>query len=64
MTAPALTTVRQPLQQMAETAVSLLLARLDETANGERGRHLLATSLVVRDSTAPPGGGASRKERP
>lgn len=56
MTSPALTTVRQPLDEMADTAVSLLLARLNDPAVEPRGHHLLATSLVVRDSTAPPSG--------
>ncbi len=50
---PALTTVRQPLGEMARLAVGLLTRLLD-------GRPLdalrveLATRLVLRDSTAPP----------
>ncbi|MBG6184255.1 LacI family xylobiose transport system transcriptional regulator [Arthrobacter sp. CAN_A214] len=50
---PALTTVHQPLIQMAEEATRMVL-RLRE---GERPNNLkldLATSLVVRQSTAPP----------
>jgi LacI family transcriptional regulator len=54
MTSPALTTVRQPVQKMGDTAMSLLLARVTGTAKGG-GRHVLPTSLVVRESTAPPG---------
>jgi len=54
MTSPALTTVRQPLQAMGDTAVSVLLARMAGTADAAPGRHVLPTSLVVRDSTAPP----------
>jgi LacI family transcriptional regulator len=54
MTSPALTTVRQPVQEMGDTAMSLLLARVTGTAKGG-GRHVLPTSLVVRESTAPPG---------
>jgi DNA-binding LacI/PurR family transcriptional regulator len=51
-TTPALTTVRQPLTEMAGLAVRILLE------NQERGtvhrRVELATELVVRESTAPP----------
>ena len=50
---PPLTTVRQPLVDMAEAAVRLVL----ELGRGGRPgmrRLELATSLVVRDSTAPP----------
>jgi LacI family transcriptional regulator len=54
MISPPLTTVRQPLQAMADIAVSLLLARVSNTAGKERTRRVLQTSLVVRDSTAPP----------
>lgn len=59
MVSPPLTTVRQPLRDMAEVAVSLLLARLSGRADARRARRVLATSLVVRDSTAPP----AREER-
>jgi DNA-binding LacI/PurR family transcriptional regulator len=38
---------------MAETAVSLLLARVAE-GGGKHTRRVLPTSLVIRDSTAPP----------
>jgi LacI family transcriptional regulator len=53
MVSPALTTVRQPLQEMAQKAVSLLLARI-AGEDGEVQRHVLPTELVVRESTAPP----------
>jgi LacI family transcriptional regulator len=53
MVSPALTTIRQPLQEMAQTAVSLLLSRI-AGENGQAQRHVLRTELVVRDSTAPP----------
>lgn len=55
-TAPALTTVRQPLLEMATTATRLLL----DLARGETPmarRVNLATGLVVRESTAPPDAG-------
>jgi DNA-binding LacI/PurR family transcriptional regulator len=51
---PALTTVRQPLIEMADQATRLVLS----LARGERPpstRIDLATSLIVRQSTAPPG---------
>ncbi len=49
---PALTTVHQPLREMAEAAAQMLLSLRD----GERPptRLELSTSLVVRKSTAPP----------
>ncbi|MGC7094625.1 LacI family DNA-binding transcriptional regulator [Amycolatopsis lurida] len=52
---PPLTTIRQPLQEMAAAGTRLLLA----LARGEEAEHRrveLATSLVVRQSTAPPAG--------
>ncbi|MFT7836724.1 LacI family DNA-binding transcriptional regulator [Saccharothrix sp. BKS2] len=51
---PALTTVRQPLRDMAATATRVVidLAR-GATATGYRS--MFATELVVRASTAPPG---------
>jgi LacI family transcriptional regulator len=51
-TTPALTTVRQPLQEMGRMAVSLLIRLLE----GHRldALHVeLATELVIRDSTGP-----------
>jgi LacI family transcriptional regulator/LacI family xylobiose transport system transcriptional regulator len=50
---PPLTTVRQPLQEMAATATRLVLA----VAHGEEPENRrveLATDLVVRDSTGAP----------
>lgn len=50
---PPLTTVRQPLREMASAATEMLLA----LAQGEplpRQRVELATELIVRGSTAPP----------
>ena len=51
---PPLTTVRQPLTEMAEAAARLVLdlGRDDETTAATRVE--LATSLVVRSSTAAP----------
>jgi len=47
---PPLTTVRQPLAEMAAQAVR----ELERTSGGGRPRIELATTLVVRGSTAPP----------
>ncbi|MFS4096884.1 LacI family DNA-binding transcriptional regulator [Streptomyces sp. AF1A] len=52
-TSPALTTVRQPLREMAEQAAQLIL-RLREDDTPAPTRLELATTLVVRASTAPP----------
>jgi LacI family transcriptional regulator len=52
-TDPPLTTVNQPLRDMAETATRMLL----DLARGEQlptSRVDLVTELVVRESTAPP----------
>jgi LacI family transcriptional regulator len=54
MITPALTTVRQPLQDMAHTAVSALISRLAGSDGAAPTRHVLTTSLVIRESTAPP----------
>ncbi|MGZ4385943.1 MAG: LacI family DNA-binding transcriptional regulator, partial [Gaiellaceae bacterium] len=52
---PALTSVRQPLEEMGRVAVSLL-DRLLEGQPLEAMRIELATKLIVRESTAPPRG--------
>jgi LacI family transcriptional regulator len=67
ITAPALTTVRQPLAELGRTAVSLLLRQL-QNQRLEPLRIELATRLVIRDSTAAPGpvpakGAAGKHER-
>ena len=49
---PRLTTVRQPLQEMGRTAVTMLIRRLDGHAHEALSMEL-ATELVVRDSTGP-----------
>jgi LacI family transcriptional regulator len=50
---PQLTSVRQPLAEMGRTGVSLLL-RIIEGPRVDALRMELATTLVIRDSTAPP----------
>ncbi|MDQ1620362.1 MAG: hypothetical protein QOE19_2931 [Actinomycetota bacterium] len=55
---PALTTVRQPIEQKGRAAAAALTASIERsrsTIAKSRARHLLLpTELVVRDSTAPP----------
>lgn len=57
---PRLTTVHQPLRQMGVEAAKLVLALRDQQpsapSSAPAARMDLATSLVVRDSTAPPPG--------
>jgi LacI family transcriptional regulator len=58
--APPLTTVRQPMNAMGRVALSNLLQQ--STGEEPESHHIqLATTLIVRDSTAPPRlGGRSR----
>jgi LacI family xylobiose transport system transcriptional regulator len=51
---PPLTTIRQPLTEMAETAARMLIRMSDDPETPVNQRFDLATSLVVRESTAPP----------
>lgn len=51
---PALTTVRQPVSEMGERAAKMLLAAITDNKL-PAGREVLDVSLIVRDSTAPPG---------
>lgn len=53
LASPRLTTIHQPLREMAEQATRIVLQLLDDVPP-EVTRVELATSLVVRDSTAPP----------
>lgn len=53
---PRLTTVAQPIDAMGETAVRLLMARLDGSAPAEPRTEVMAPFLVVRDSCAAPSG--------
>lgn len=54
MLAPPLTTVRQPLAEMAAEGVRLI-AQEQARPGSSLGRRIeLATSLVIRDSTEPP----------
>ncbi|NUT49835.1 MAG: LacI family DNA-binding transcriptional regulator [Saccharothrix sp.] len=50
---PPLTTVRQPLRDMAAAATDMIVS-LARDEQPRQNRLMLATGLVVRDSTAPP----------
>ena len=50
---PALTTVRQPIEAVAEAALALLVARIEGDGHEPR-RRVLAPELIVRGSCAPP----------
>lgn len=52
--APKLTTIRQPLEEMARQAVRMALAMAYQDAKPSTAKLELATTLVVRESTAPP----------
>ncbi len=49
---PRLTTVRQPIQELGEAAMQLLLDRMASKAPAEPTRIVLPASLIVRDSCA------------
>ena len=55
---PRLTTVHQPRYEMGQTAMQMLL----ELLQGKRVQDaMLPTKLIIRESTAPPGGHADEK---
>ena len=60
LTAPPLTTLAQPTYEMGVEAVRLLLDRIEGERHGGARRVLLEPWLVIRESTAPPGGGESQ----
>lgn len=52
---PELTTIRQPIAQMAETAITMLLNRLREADEADAVREqIIDYELVLRESTAAP----------
>jgi len=51
---PRLTTIRQPLEEMAQQAVRMVMAMAYQQAELPQTKLELATTLVVRESTAPP----------
>ena len=56
---PSLTTVRHPVAEMAAAAADLLIARASRNAPGPGPSHSsMDCELIIRESTAPPPGGA------
>jgi DNA-binding LacI/PurR family transcriptional regulator len=53
---PPLTTVSQPHEEKGRLAAEQLIDAIEAGGSGEPRRTVLATELVVRESTAPPGG--------
>jgi LacI family transcriptional regulator len=54
ITIPSLTTVHQPMQELASRAVARLLAVMSNVDETGRRIEVIAPTLVVRDSTAQP----------
>jgi LacI family transcriptional regulator len=50
---PRMTAVRQPIREMAQAALDLLLRRLSLGSNAEPRHDVLEPTLIVRDSCAP-----------
>ncbi len=50
---PPLTTIRQPINQIAHVAVERLVGRLQETYSGPQGHQTIRPQLIVRASTGP-----------
>jgi LacI family transcriptional regulator len=58
---PNLTTIHQPLIQIGETAISLLVKRTSQTHAAHDDIHLLPPQLVVRGSSGPPLSASKRR---
>lgn len=61
LTNPPLTTIAQPAYEMGVRTMRLLLDRIEGNSDGNARRVLLEPWLVVRKSTAPPIGEASKR---
>lgn len=51
---PELTTIRQPIAEMAEAAIELLMHDLRSESDGAETERVLRHQLIIRDSTAAP----------
>jgi LacI family transcriptional regulator len=60
---PALTTIRQPLRRMGQTAAKTLISRIEEEAEFEP-EIVIEPELVVRASTGPAPGGFGHPNQP
>jgi DNA-binding LacI/PurR family transcriptional regulator len=59
---PSLTTIRQPLRKMGQTAARILLRRIRGQTD-DPDTILMSPELVIRDSTAPPRSLSKRKRQ-
>lgn len=59
---PHLTTVAQPVAQIGEAAVRLLLARLDGSLTGKARTEVMAPTLMVRHSCSSPARDKARRK--
>ena len=50
---PALTTVAQPIEEMARFATEMLINRIQDKRRGGNIRKILPAKLVIRESTSP-----------
>jgi len=62
---PELTTIRQPVASMADSAIDILLRNIQRKERGTKWviDHVVAHQLIKRDSVAPPSSGAKAKTR-
>jgi DNA-binding LacI/PurR family transcriptional regulator len=56
VTIPALTTVHQPMHELSQQAIALLLESIARPQDSPPRVHVVAPTLTVRDSTGPPPG--------
>ena len=62
---PRMTAVRQPIREMAQAALDLLIRRLSLGADAEPRHDVVEPTLIVRDSCAPHSAESARaRERP
>ena len=62
---PSLTTVRQPLSSMGNTAARILLQRIRGGPNQDYPEQLpIVPELIIRESTLPPNPGRLKKKSP
>src|SRR5262249_27175101 len=60
---PRLTTIRSPVERLAQTGVALLFDRMAGTA-GPAKIEVLPVELIVRESAGPPGAATAAAARP
>ena len=50
---PPLSTIEQPVEEMGQLAVSLLMERIDAPERGAAARHVISSKLIRRESFGP-----------